>query len=104
MGKHDYTIELLDPGGDDLYGLSCDMFVRFPTRGTYAGTLFTPEGIVHVMDKWGQTGECAHGSYFYCLPDLLVVRRLDETIVRSAIDELLENGVFEQIFVKSDEK
>lgn len=101
--KGKFVVELLDPGGDDLTGKSCDAFVRFDDGSLYAVTLFTLEGIALIMEAKRGTSEFAGGAYFWC-SDQLILRKLDEQHLRAAVEDSLAYGSFESIFVRSRDK
>ena len=92
-------LEILDPGGDDLTGLSADAFVTLLDGAKYATTLFTIDGVRRIM-AWGKlTGECRSGTYFYCQHSI-ILRELTDACFRSTVESLLESGGFDDVFVK----
>jgi hypothetical protein len=97
--KGKFSVELLDPGGDELTGKSCDAFVRFEDGSSYAVTVFTLDGIAQIMKDKERTTEFARGAYFWC-SDLLILRTLDEEHLRAAVEDSLADGSFESIFTR----
>jgi hypothetical protein len=96
--KGEFELTILGEGEGDypLKGKSADAFVRFAKGEQYAVTLFTLEGIDEIMRNHAASGEHAGGAYFWCF-DLLILRRLDETHFRKAVESLLAEGDFERV-------
>lgn len=70
------------------------------SENVWTGTVATTQFIEGTMKKDRLTGECAGGEYF-CAPNLVIVRSVDEVCLRNAIDDLERRGDLEQYFTKA---
>jgi hypothetical protein len=63
----------------------------------YIGTLYTPENLQSLLQKFQASGECADGCYFFD-PSMLVVRDLRPDTIRRAIEAIIQTGEIERAF------
>lgn len=93
-----YTFKIFWPNKEPL-NPECemaDLIVKTQAR-EYTGTLATPSFIMTMFEKNAKTGECAEGSFF-CVPRLVIVKRLDRKTIKKTLDFLVDNSEFETYF------
>jgi len=79
-----------------------DVEVHFPNGECYVATFFTLTNIQFLFERYAKTGECKNGLYFWC-SDMIIVKKLTENIIHETIENLLNNGDFEYVFLKKTE-
>ncbi|MEK6858984.1 MAG: hypothetical protein AABX53_03685 [Nanoarchaeota archaeon] len=68
-------------------------------RRIYEGNVVTSEFIRDRMNRDSASGECAHGAYF-AVPQMIVVRSIDEGNLRATVDDLVARGDFGDYFLQ----
>ena len=94
----DYEFEIFWPGSENYNPEeeSVDLVIRSGGR-EYTGTVLTPGFIDAMFEKNRRTGECAGGSYF-CIPRMVVVKRIDNETIKRTLDEMIDNGEIDIYF------
>lgn len=83
---------LLDPIRDTKDSVAnVDVFVDLPDGVTWALTLTTVDEVRRLLDVWRESGEVAHGSYFWGVDDVIVPRP-GLPAMTAAIRELVRSG------------
>jgi hypothetical protein len=79
-------------GADDAAGsvANVDAFVDLPDGSSWALTIVTIDEVRRLLRKWHETGEVAHGSYFWVI-DQLIVPRPGIPAMTTAIRELVRS-------------
>lgn len=80
---------------DDEADANLDIEVRLADGSRWSATVFTVENLRSLMATWRATGE--HSGRYVWAPDMLVVDRLSDTGLRELIDELVAEGVLQDI-------
>jgi hypothetical protein len=93
-----YTVSWVD----DLFGIdpaddNVDVTVSFANGERYTATFFTPQNVASLMEKYAETGECAHGLYVWATHMIFVATLTRENVER-CIADLLETGEFMPAF------
>ena len=97
-----YTFEMFIPQGElDPESDYVDVRVTDDEGKVYSGDFVTLDFLKKMFEKNKRTGECARGSYF-TIPNMIVVERLDNGVIKKTIDDLIEKGFFEIHFEKLD--
>lgn len=73
-------------GGEDPDEVdNVDVEVRCPDGSRWSATMFTLDEVDRIMRRWENTGECAGGSYFAGVDDLIVrepgVRKMTAVLI-----------------------
>ena len=68
-----------------------DVEIVFDNNERYFATFFTLKNIKTIMDRHKVSGECRHGIFF-CATDMIIVEKLDESVIYQTIAELDEEG------------
>ena len=101
--RNDYKVTIyhgiapLAPDNDNV-----DVQVTFPNGESFSAVFFTLQGIHTLMRRYGKTGECAGGLYFWA-SDMIIVERLTEKTICETIDHLLAEEEFGSVFSKNEE-
>lgn len=82
----------IDPVDDNV-----DVVVRFESGERFVATFFTLENLRSLMEKYKETGECAHGLYVWST-HMIVISRLTLENVERAVADLIENDEFDVAF------
>lgn len=82
----------IDPADDNV-----DVAVDFATGERYIATFFTLENLSSLMERYGESGECANGLYVWC-SHMIVIQRLTKLNVDRAIQDLMQSGEFRNAF------
>ena len=86
------TVATVDPVTDNV-----DVTVHFEDGARYTATFFTPENIRLLREHYKETGECAHGLYFWASHPIIVDRLTWEN-VQATVSSLIESGEFASAF------
>ena len=78
-----------------------DVEVRLGDGSRWSATFFTLDNIKVLFAKNRVTGECAKGLYLWAV-DMILVERLDESVIRATIDDLRQSGEFGGAFGRLD--
>ncbi len=92
-----YRLEIVGEGQINPSNDNVDVWVYTEDGSRYSATFFTVRNIETLMDRWRESGECAGGTYFWCI-DAIIVRELSEATIRSTVDDLFANGEFYKAF------
>ncbi|MFB9927794.1 hypothetical protein ACFORO_39000 [Amycolatopsis halotolerans] len=73
-------------GGEDPDEVdNVDVEVRYPDGSRWSATMFTLDEVDRIMRRWESTGECAGGSYFGCVDQVIVrepgVRKMTAVLI-----------------------
>lgn len=90
LAGHVSDILLFDSHDD---GEIIDIEVRLVDSSRWGATLVTLRGIENAMMRWSESGECAHGQFFW-VGHPLVVNVIEDAIVTTSVEWLLENAEF----------
>jgi hypothetical protein len=71
-----------------------DVEVKLADGRRFALTFFTLANITQLMDRWGTTGECRNGLYFWA-SDAVVVRTLTRETIADTVRGLLVTSEIE---------
>ena len=82
----------IDPADDNV-----DVFVDFANGTRYTATFFTLENVRTLMERYRETGECAHGLYSWA-SHMIIVERLTKAHVERTVADLLVTGEFTRAF------
>lgn len=91
----DYQFEIRwhDPDNHDPANAAEE--IRLTANGQeYMATFATINFIAQMFEKNRGTGECSDGAYF-CMPKMIIVKRIDEYTVRRTIDGLISDQQLE---------
>lgn len=77
--------------------------VRLTTKDgqEYQANFTARKFIDYMFEKNKRTGECANGAYF-CMPEMIIVERIDDSHIKSTIDDLIKNLEIQNYFKKVD--
>jgi hypothetical protein len=78
-----------------------EVILDIKTGERYSANFVAIGYIPYVFEKNIRTRECASGTYF-CMPNMIIVRGLNERDVKATIDDLIENLELESYFKKID--
>lgn len=75
--------------------------VRLKTKDNeeYSANFTTSPFINYMFKKNKKTGECASGTYF-CMPGMIIVKEINNKMIKKTIDDLIENLEVEEYFKK----
>ncbi|MFJ9868894.1 hypothetical protein [Streptomyces sp. NPDC101165] len=73
------------------------MRVIFDSRERWSGTIYILDNVRRTMDRWGQTGECLDGRYFYVWDGLIVRQRGIPGMV-DVVDDLVRSDGYRSVF------
>ena len=76
-----------------------DVIVTLQSGHTYVASAFTYEEILRLQQLHQQNGQYLQGRYFW-VRQLLLVKDCTEANLRDVVNHLLEEGDFEQVFMK----
>ena len=76
-----------------------DVRVILPDGRSYVATFFTIKNIERLLREYAANGECAFGQYFWS-SEMIVIKSLDMSSIRTAVADLLRNGEFHKAFRK----
>lgn len=97
-----FEIEIPDKENFDPLNEAADVILTTRDKERYSANFVTLIYIPWVFEKNKKTGECDDGSWWGRKDNLLVVRRLDDENVRTAIDRVIKNLEIENYFKKID--
>ncbi|MBU2496621.1 MAG: hypothetical protein KJ767_01000 [Nanoarchaeota archaeon] len=78
-----------------------DVRIKTGSGEEYSANFTTPKFLDYMFEKNGRTGECLSGTYF-CMPGMIVVKKLTEDNIKRTIDDLIDNLEVEEYFKKID--
>ncbi|WP_250029360.1 hypothetical protein [Paractinoplanes maris] len=78
-----------------------DVFVDLADGSTWSLTIFTVGEVGRLLSVWRETGEAAHGSYFWA-SDQLIVPEPGVKAMTTAIRELVRNGKIAVVGILSE--
>lgn len=81
----------------DINDSNVDIEVALADGRRLGATLFTLANIGKLMRSYEASGECDHGSYFWC-KDLVVVRDLSVPSIEELVRSLLRTGEIGEVF------
>jgi hypothetical protein len=79
-----------------------DAFVDLPDGSCWALTIFTVDEVRRLLTVWKETGEVAHGSYFWAV-DQLIVPGPGVPAMIAAIRELVRSGEIVSVGVRCED-
>ncbi|GID29420.1 hypothetical protein Abr02nite_44030 [Paractinoplanes brasiliensis] len=92
---------LLAPEGDASASVAnVDVFVDLPDGSTWSLTIFTVAEVERLLAVWRESGEAAHGSYFWA-SDQLIVPEPGVRAMTTAIRELVRSGEITDVGTRS---
>lgn len=91
-----HNSEPFDPENDAIN-------VRLSTKNgdEYSSMFITLNYLSYLFEKNARTGECASGAYF-AMPEMVIVKRIDEPTVKATIDGLIDELAVEDHFTRLD--
>lgn len=95
-----YEVLVLN-GIQDAIDDNVDVEVRFTDGRRFSATFITVANVKALLRRFQDTGECAHGSYFWAA-DMIVVPELSLDLVCRTVADLIEQEHFEQAFARLD--
>ena len=78
-----------------------DAFVDLPDGSCWALTIFTVDEVRRLLATWKETGEVAHGSYFWAV-DQLIVPEPGASGMTAAIRELVRSGEIASVGIRCE--
>lgn len=87
---------------DSVDDENADIHIHLDDGSHYTGTLYTIANILHLMDKFARTGECAGGKYMFD-PTMLIVRDLRPETIQAVVEELIHTGKVTTVLFKCDD-
>ena len=88
-----YASKPFDPENEAV-----DVVLQIRNGQEYWSNFTTPKFLKYMFKKNSRTGECAGGTYF-CLPGMVVVRRIDKESISKTINDLIEDQVVSKYFL-----
>jgi hypothetical protein len=82
---------------DDPYQDNVDVAVRTCDGHEYIATFYTIQNVLHLFDKYAQSGECAGGIYLWG-SDMILVKELSPEVVRETVTDLINSEMFTKAF------
>lgn len=76
-----------------------DVIVTLQSGHTYVASAFTYEEILRLQQQHQQNGQYLKGRYFW-VRQLILVDECTEVNLRDIVNNLLDEGDFEQVFMK----
>jgi len=92
------SIENKDPNNSNA-----DVNIVFEDGSRYFGTFFTLKNISELMSNHRKSGESAYGIYFWAT-NMCIVSKLTSNIIEDTIEDLIQNGLFEEVFFKIEDE
>jgi len=93
---------LLDGGKETEESVAnVDAFVDLPDGSCWALTIFTVDEVRRLLATWKETGEVAHGSYFWAV-DQLIVPEPGASGMTAAIRELVRSGEIASVGIRCE--
>jgi hypothetical protein len=93
---------LLDSRTDTAESVAnVDAFVDLPDSSSWALTIVTVDEVRRLRAAWKETGEVAHGSYFWTV-DQLIVPEPGLSGMTGAIRELVRSGELTRVGVRCE--
>ena len=74
-----------------------DIEVTLPSGERFTATLTTLKNIAGIMERYGKTGECLAGKYFWA-SELIIVDDLNLDSIRKIVADLLKSGELRRAF------
>ena len=91
---------LVDPDTDaEEIVVNVDAFVDLPDGRRWALTIFTVDEVRRLLARWKETGEVAHGGYFWVV-DQLIVAEPGVPAMTAAARELVRSGEITSVGVR----
>jgi len=84
---------------EDAENGNIDVNIVFEDGSRYFGTFFTLKNISELMSNHRKSGESAYGIYFWAT-NMCIVSKLNSDIIEDTINDLIQNGLFEEVFFK----
>jgi hypothetical protein len=78
-----------------------DVIVELSDGVTWALTMFSVDEVRRLLAAWRETGEVAHGSYFWCA-DQVIVPEPGVPAMTAAIRELVRSGDLERAGIRCE--
>ncbi|MBB5874590.1 hypothetical protein F4553_008024 [Allocatelliglobosispora scoriae] len=78
-----------------------DVFVDLTDGSSWALTIFSVDEVRRLLDKWRESGECANGSYFWAV-DQVIVPEAGVAGMVAAIRELVRSGEITSVGVRCE--
>ncbi|MEV4412591.1 hypothetical protein [Catellatospora sp. NPDC049609] len=78
-----------------------DAFVELTDGSSWALTIFSVDEVRRLLDKWRVSGECANGSYFWAVDQVIVPEGGIAGMV-AAIRELVRSGEITSVGVRCE--
>jgi hypothetical protein len=78
-----------------------DAFVELPDGSSWALTIFSVDEVRRLLARWKQTGEVAHGSYFWAV-DQVIVPEPGVSAMTVAIRELVRSGDLASVGIRCE--
>ena len=98
---YDFRIDIPDRENFNPLNEAVEVVLSTPAGERYSANFITKKFIDYIFDKNRKTGECANGTYF-CMPNMIIIRELNERDVKTTIDDLIKNIEIESYFKKVD--
>lgn len=99
--EYTFMIDIPDRENFNPLNEAVEVILTTRTREKYSANFITKEFIRYIFEKDKRTGENAGGTYF-CMPNMIVIRELNEKNVKTTIDNLIKNLEIETYFKKVD--
>jgi hypothetical protein len=98
---YDFEINIPDKENFDPLNEAVDVTLITKNGERYSANFITTKYITYIFEKNKRTKECAGGTYF-CMPDMIIVEKIDKKNVKITIDDLIKNLEIENYFKKID--
>ena len=97
--KYTFKIDIPDQEKFNPFNEATEVVLTTRKGERYSANFTTKGYIPYIFEKNKRTGECADGTYF-CMPDMIIVEKIDERNIQITIDDLIKNLEIENYFKK----
>jgi spermidine synthase len=82
-------VEVVDSRDENV-----DVLIDVDDGRLYSATFFTIDNLRTLMTHYRETGECAHGVYFWA-KDMIVVDSIGKDVIELVVADLISSGEIE---------
>lgn len=83
---------------EDSLNSNHDVIVTFDDDSKYVATFFTPLNILYLMDYYKHYSRENNNGDFFWSSDMVIVRRIEISVITSSIECMLSDETFYNIF------
>jgi hypothetical protein len=91
------NFQLRTPSGSEIRDAdddNVDVLIDLEDGRLFSATFFTIKNLLTLMKAYGDTGECAGGTYVWA-KDMIVVESISKEAIRQVVADLIESGEIE---------